>query len=157
MSQDEYTTSQSDKEEHAPTPSSKNDYYSTHHRKPKDLGLDNSTRNRSRVLRSRHDAWHILYGVLPAPAIILLFDADQEIYGNWIPKSDIQRKINEAWANSNKEKIKRRVAWYYLFEGMSLEDVVHEINTLWLDPDYEIKIGLERVKKVSLATIRKGK
>ena len=156
MSQYEYTSpSPSQVTEDAPTPSVKNDHYSTHHRKPKNVGVDDSPRNKSSVLRSKHDAWHILYEALPAQEIISLFDADQEIYGNWIPKSDIQRKVNEAWANSSERKIKRRKAWYYLFEGKSLEEIVDEINTVWLDSDYQIVIGIERIKKVWIVGSKK--
>ena len=155
MSQDEFTLQIPQIPEEAPTSSAKNDHYSVHHRKPKNLQGCDSARNTSLVLRSKHDAWHILYEALPALSIILLFEADQEIYGDWIPKSDIQRRINESWANSSKEKIKRRKAWYYLFEEKSLEDVVHEINTVWIDPDYKIEIGFERIKKVWLTTTKK--
>lgn len=156
MSQDEYVPpSPFQTIEDAPTPSAKNDHYSTHHRKPKDIEVDDSPRNKSYVLRSKHDAWHILYGTLTAKEIIARFDADQEIYGNWIPKSEIQRKINEAWANSSERKIKRRKAWYYLFDGKSLEEIVDEINTVWLDPDYQIVIGIERIKKVWIVESKK--
>lgn len=148
MSQDEYASyTRPEDTENAPTSSAKNDHYCIHHRKPKDIEGEDTPRNRSTVLRSMHDSWHILYGTLPAHEIIVRFDADQEIYGNWIPKSDIQRTINEGWANSSKEKIKRRKAWYYLFEGKSLEEIVDEINRIWLDPDYTIQIGIERRKK----------
>ena len=150
MSQDEYTSQLPQVAEDAPTSSINNDHYSIHHRKPKDLKGTDTSRNKSSVLRSKHDAWHILYEALPAQEIIAKFEADQEIYGNWIPKSEIQRKINEGWVNSNKEKIKRRKAWYYLFEGKSLEEVVDEVNTTWIDPDYQIVIGTERIKKVLL-------
>lgn len=156
MSQDEYVSPlPSQPTEDAPTLSVKNDHYSTHHRKPKNVELDDSPRNKSSVLRSKHDAWHILYEALPAHEIISRFEADQEIYGNWIPKSEIQRKINEAWANGNEKKIKRRKAWYYLFEGKSLEEIVDEINSIWLDPDYQIMIGIERTKKVWIVGSKK--
>lgn len=156
MSQDEYVSpSLSQTIEDAPTPSARNDHYSTHHRKPRNVQGDDSPRNKSSVLRSKHDAWHILYEALPAPVIISLFEADQEIYGNWTPKSEIQRKINEGWANSSEKKIKRRKAWYYLFEGKSLEEIVDEINSIWLDPDYQIMIGIERTKKVWIVEFRK--
>ncbi len=156
MTQNEYAPLPSPlNKEDAPTSSGDNDHQSVHHRKPKNIKGSDSARNRSYVLRSKHDAWHILYGALPATEIISLFEADQEIYGDWIPKSNIQRRINESWANSSKEKIKRRKAWYYLFEAKSLEEVVREINTVWIDPDYQIAIGIERIKKVWLKSSKK--
>ncbi len=156
MPQDEYSSlPYGDGKEEAPTSSINSDHISTHHRKPKILRGGEAVKNKSLVLRSKHDAWHILYDTLPAASIILLFEADQEIYGDWIPKSDIQRSINESWANSSREKIKRRKAWYYLFGGKSLEAVVNEINTVWIDPDYRIDIGIERIKKVWIAKVGK--
>ncbi len=128
------------------------DHYCTHHRKPTDIGGKNLKRNKSKVLRSRHSAWHALYGVLPASQIILSFQEDCEIYGNWNPRSPLLTKIIEGYANGSRAKIKRRQAWFFLFEDMALEEIVQEINAIWLDPDYQIQIGLERVKKVWIAT-----
>ncbi len=124
------------------------DHRTIHHRKPVDLDGKNTKRNKSNVLRSRHNAWHVLYGVLPAHEILIAFQGDCEVYGNWNPRSPLLTSILEGYANSSRAKIKRRAAWYFLFEGMSLEEIVTEMNTTWIDPDYEIKIGLERVKKV---------
>lgn len=119
-----------------------------HHRKPTVIGGRKTKRNESKVLRSRHTAWHMLYDILPATDISLKFQEDCEIYGNWNPKSPLLTRIVEGYANSSKAKIKRRQSWFLLFKGMSLEDIVLEVNAIWIDPDYEIKIGLERIKKV---------
>ena len=127
---------------------SEGDYYCDHHRKPKDAGRTDVKRNKSKVLRSRHTAWHALYDVLPAPQIILAFQEDCEIYGDWNPKSPLLTRIIEGYANGSRAKIRRSKAWFFLFGGMSLEDIIQEINAVWIDPDYEIKVGLERVKKV---------
>jgi hypothetical protein len=156
MSQDERAPYQPPQTpEDAPTPSAKNDHYSTHHRKPKNVEVDNSPRNKSTVLRSKHDAWHLLYDALPAQKIIELFIVDQEIYGNWTPKSATQQRINEEWINSSERKKRRRKAWLYLFEGKSLEEIVQEINSVWIDPDYQIEIGTERIKKVWIVQSKK--
>ena len=79
-----------------------------------------------------------------------LFAGDQEIYGDWIKKSELQQKINEGYANSTAKRIKRREAWQLLFGEMSLEEIVQEINTIWLDPDYTIVIEVVRIKSVRL-------
>lgn len=129
------------------------DHYCTHHRKPVDLGGSNLKRNKSKVLRSRHTAWHALYDVMSAPEIIFAFQEDCEIYGNWNPRSPLLTKIIEGYANRSRAKIRRRQAWFFLFGGMSLEDIIQEINAVWIDPDYEINIGLERVKKVWLIQV----
>lgn len=126
------------------------EHYSWHHRKPRDQGGDDSPRNKSRVLRSRHTAWHTLYDALPAQEVMRLFAGDQEIYGDWIKKSELQQKINEGYANSTAKRIKRREAWQLLFGEMSLEEIVQEINTIWLDPDYAIVIEVVRIKSVRL-------
>lgn len=128
------------------------DHYCDHHRKPRDLGGTNYKRNRSKVLRSRHTAWHTLYEVMPANQIILTFQDDCEIFGDWNPRSPLLTKIIEGYANSNRKRIRRREAWFFLFEGMSLEDIVQEINGVWLDPDYVIRVGTDRIKKVWITT-----
>ncbi len=135
------------KERFSPTNSELIDFFDIHHRKPKEQGGLDIPRNRSRVLRSKHNAWHALYEVLPAPAIILQFENDCEIYGNWNPRSNLVQRLIEGYANSTKALIKRRIAWYTLFEGKSLQEIVTEINSTWIDPDYEIQVGTERILK----------
>jgi hypothetical protein len=119
-----------------------------HHRKPESLGGDKSPRNISHVPLFKHRAWHTLYDNYEAPEIIRLFAQDYEVYGiEWV-KSELLTDLHEKWANSTLKKVRRTKAWYTLFEGKSLDEIVVEVNAIWLDPDYEISIGLIRVKTI---------
>ena len=69
------------KEHFSPIQSEVTDFLDVHHRKPREQKGDDTKRNKSSVLRSKHNAWHALYEVLPAPAIILQFESDCEVYG----------------------------------------------------------------------------
>lgn len=135
------------KEHYKPAQDQSVDYYDIHHRKPREQGGDNSNRNTSNVLRSKHNAWHALYEVLPVQLLISQFQNDCEIYGTWNPRSDLIQRLVEGYANSTKALIKRRIAWFTLFGGASLQNIITEINLTWIDPDYEIQIGTERILK----------
>jgi len=124
------------------------DHRTIHHRKPREQGGKNTPENLSDVLRSDHNAWHTLYAALPASSIIKMFTTDCKVYGNWNQHDDLILELLQKYANSTKALIKRRQAWFLLFDEKSLEVITHEINTIWLDPDYQIQIGLLRVKMV---------
>lgn len=124
---------------------------SKHHRKLKSLGGGWSRRNISLVPLDKHRAWHALYRDMEPCDMIPVFKEDYEVFGKDVIKTELMQKLHEGWANSTSAKIKRREAWYFLFENMTLEEVVAQINTIWLDPDYEILIGMVRVKTVQLS------
>lgn len=121
-----------------------------HHRKPTSIGGKNYKRNISYVPLFKHRAWHDLYQDKEAQEIITTFTTDYEIHGIDVIKSDLLKELHEKYANNTAEKIKRNKAWYTLFEGKSLERIVDEINTVWIDPDWEILISMIRVKTVQL-------
>lgn len=131
------------------------DHLSIHHRKPKEQGGKDIPRNRSDVLRSDHNAWHTLYESLPATKIIESFTTDCVVYGNWNRHPTLVIELLQKYANSTKALIKRRQAWFLLFEDLSLEEITFNINTVWLDPDYQIQIETERVKKVWIYNTKK--
>lgn len=127
--------------------------FSKHHRKLESHGGKNYKRNISNVLLFKHRAWHVLYKDLEAPDIIASFAEDYEVFGTDFIKSPLLKRLHEGYANNTAEKIKRREAWYILFIDKTLEEIIEEINTVWLDPDYEILIGMKRVKTVQLRSI----
>lgn len=121
-----------------------------HHRKLESQNGSNHPQNISFVPLYKHRAWHALYDDLPPHLIIENFRQDYEVFGTDFPKSPLMKKLHEGWANSTPQKIKRRKAWYVLFADKTLEQIVEEINTIWLDPAYEILIGMVRIKTVQL-------
>lgn len=121
-----------------------------HHRKLASQNGNDDPHNISFVPLYKHRAWHILYDDLPPLLIIENFRQDYEVFGTDFTKSPLMKKLHEGWANSTAQKIKRREAWYTLFADKTLEQIVEEINTMWLDPAYEIMIGMVRIKTVQL-------
>ncbi|MFA6608683.1 MAG: hypothetical protein WCT07_02130 [Candidatus Paceibacterota bacterium] len=125
--------------------------FTEHHRKPVSInGSKKDKRNISSIRRYKHNAWHSLFGVLPAPDIILLFHEYYEMYGIDYPKSPLFKEWCEGRANSTNAAIKITRAWYALFEGKNLSQIAEEINTYYLDPDYKILVGTERILKACL-------
>jgi hypothetical protein len=92
---------------------------SKHHRKPRSLGGTNAERNISEVCHKKHEAWHILFVNYPAPMIAY--------------------RIEELWYGSYELTEKQKKAWFLLFDGMTSQEILDEINQVWLDPDYEIR------------------
>ena len=119
-----------------------------HHRLPESLGGEKRKKNISYVPRYKHRAWHILFDNLPATEIIKLLRGYYEIFGIDVVKSNLQKEINEGWANANRERIKVRKAWYELFEGMTLQEIIDEVNSKWIDPQCHLRIGIDRVQKI---------
>lgn len=124
-----------------------------HHRKLKSDNGSNGKENLSWVPLYKHRAWHALYDDMPPAGIVKQFAEDYELYGTDYVKSDLMKMLHERWANSNAAKIKRTKAWNTLFAGKTLEEIVEEINTIWLDPAYQILIGMVRVKTVQLSAV----
>jgi hypothetical protein len=123
-----------------------------HHRKPTSIGGEKKAlRNISHVPLFKHKAWHVLYQDFEAPHIIEIFATDYEIHGIDVYKTPLLKQLHEGYANNTEEKIKRNRAWYTLFQGKTLEQIINEINNIWLDPDYEILIGMRRVKTVQIS------
>lgn len=121
-----------------------------HHRLPKSLNGGSNPENISLVPLYKHRAWHKLFDNLPAQEVVILLRGYYEVFGIDNPKSPLQTKINEGWANANSGRIKNREAWYSLFEGLTISQIEDEVNSVWLDPAYSVIIGLERVYKINL-------
>lgn len=117
-----------------------------HHRRLKSDGGSNSSRNISRVPLWKHRAWHTLYQDMEPEDVGVMFRQDYEVFGTDMVKSDLMVELHQKWANNTRDKIKRREAWYALFAEMTLDQIVTEINTVWIDPDFHIRIETIRVK-----------
>ena len=123
---------------------------SRHHRKLSSDGGGDHKGNISFVPLFKHRAWHVLYRDMTPREIIDLFSQDFEIYGIDNKKSDLLKQLHEGWANNTDEKIKRTKAWYTLFADKTIEEIVEEVNNIWLDPNYEILVGMIRIKTIQL-------
>lgn len=63
-------------------------------------------------------------------------------------------KIKEVLRVSKLE-MKKWHSWKYLFSGKSLSEIVNEINSVWLDPDYKLVIETVHTQKVTAVLISK--
>lgn len=128
-----------------------------HHRKPKsllDLYTGRKKPNVIKVPRSKHEAWHTLFNNAPAEKVLKLFRGYSDIFDVTSRKTSLQRQMYEGWIESNVKNIKKQQAWDHLFGGKSLDEIVLEINTHWIDPEYEITVREKRIKTVNL-TLKK--
>lgn len=95
-----------------------------HHRKPQSLGGNRTKRNISIVPHLEHKAWHRLFDNLPAESIPRALAKIMEIHS----------------------------AWHILFANKSLEEIVEIINTVWIDPEFQLTltVDVERTKGISI-------
>lgn len=124
--------------------------YSKHHRKPEVNGGTMAPRNISNVTRLDHDAWHVLYDTLEAFDILPLFRNDYEVHSVHFPKSELSQKLYEEHSNKNYKRKRRKIMWDRLFADKTLSEILHAINTIWLDPDYKFHEEIARIKKFRL-------
>ena len=120
-----------------------------HHRKPESIGGTNGKTNKSRVSNYKHEAWHILFNNCPATKVFENFVLFYEVF-NREDKSELQQTINKEWIDSKPRWVKWRRAWQTLFGGMTLSQIVEEINGVWLDPDYQFCLASKTKQEVIL-------
>ena len=130
-----------------------------HHRKPKSLLVGKTAGRRKpnviRVPRSKHEAWHTLFGNASAEEVLKLFRGYCDIFDLTSRKTKLQKEIYAGWIESRPSHIKKQEAWDHLFAGMTLDQIVFEINNRWIDPEYEISVKVKEVKKVNLTLTKK--
>lgn len=78
-----------------------------------------------------------------------------DIFGQDNGNSEARRRRTSEWVRSKKSRIKKQAAWYDLFGMMKLEQIVTTINSTWIDPAYEIVMGIRRVKTIQIVEKRK--
>ena len=129
-----------------------------HHRKPKSIGgAPYDPRNISMVTHAKHEAWHVLFLDLPATDIMERFRDDYDAFGSFSSKTKQEVMIYEEWIRGNPRNLTRQKAWGTLFKNKSLEEIVRQINTVWLDPDYILTIGTVRAVSINLSHAAKIK
>jgi len=152
--------------------------YTRHHRDPESLGGSDDDRNISIVLKTEHKAWHCLFDNLPVSEVLRLFNFYWEKFGDESKllyetkqkglsvlknlallheQSDIFEEDDLIELSNTLDafrlEIKKKRAWLKLFSGLSLEEIVVKINTIWLDPDYELVIATVPMKIIALKSV----
>lgn len=147
--------------------------FTRHHREPKSLGGKNVDSNISIVPRPKHEAWTTLFDNLPALRVAELFEEYHKEFGNRsrilneakqiglsvLREVNLLNEYGDIFAKAEIEEIhkvltdhrlkaKKINAWLLLFRGKSLEEIVSEINEVWLDPKYKFVIEFAQVKRI---------
>lgn len=154
--------------------------YSRHHRRPESLGGDSSDLNISIVLESKHKAWTLLFDNKDVLEIALSFEKYWSMFGDrpgpvyeakQIGLSVLaELELLEEYKNGklfdgmeverikkvlygHRSKVKRLRAWKILFGGFAtIEEMVNEINTVWIDPGYMLVVHTIQVQKVRVVS-----
>lgn len=110
-----------------------------HHRKPKSRGGKNRMSNISVVEQTRHRAWHTLFGNLDPDTIAL------HIQNIWMP--GVRLSISRGNYTANVVTCptvgftdRKESAWFTLFGAMEEIAIIEEINEVWLDPEYHLRL-----------------
>jgi hypothetical protein len=77
-----------------------------------------------------------------------------DIFGHDNGNSVASRRRATEWVRSKKSRIKKQAAWHDLFGKMRLEQIIANINRVWIDPAYEIVLSTERVRRAKIVAKR---
>jgi hypothetical protein len=147
--------------------------YTRHHRKPRSYKGGSRDSNISVVLRPKHEAWNTLFDNLPAPNVAELLERYWDMFRD---ESKTLREMEQTGMSIlallkdlhdlkkvfkgrelagivkmlriYKLSVKKQDAWVLLFDGMSLEEIVAEINKVWIDPDYKLITKVTEVTRI---------
>jgi hypothetical protein len=104
------------------------------------------------VPRFKHEAWHILFDSFPVSKMLERFEWFYELFATDIRRTREETERNGRWINVYESRKRKKRAWDTLFYGMNLEQILHEINTVWIDPDYELIITTRQIDRIVIGT-----
>ena len=120
-----------------------------HHRRPRRLGGNGGAENISLIPAVEHQAWHTLFNHMHASAIagvlasvfekpLILFVADPKVASIDFQCSGLTALRIDPYVNTKPLNKKQHKAWNLLWQGMSTDDILKDINARFLDPAYKI-------------------
>ncbi len=123
--------------------------------------------------KNLHEAWNNLFDNLPVPNVARLLSEYWSVFGNGVGiDNEIRQIANSVLKDiidfekflpvlSEEEKtsirremakhrfrIKKMNAWRLLFGGKSIEEIVSEINEVWIDPDFRLTVEMIESPKI---------
>jgi len=118
-----------------------------HHRLPRSHGGHSDARNLSILTIREHDAWHRLFKHFYATTIAEQIDRWHHAHGMRVECRRIAHPRHRNMSGSERVRHERELvtdrptavqqeAWEYLFGDLDPPQIVHKINTKYLDPDY---------------------
>lgn len=112
---------------------------SIHHPEPISLGGKDIPENRVYVPRGKHRAWHILFDNFPARQVFNEFEHFYYIFGPG--RLEVESYGLPPWKwNRRRPRAKLERAWRCLFRNKSLNQILENINNIWIDRRYEIRV-----------------
>ncbi|MBI2030548.1 hypothetical protein HYT05_02915 [Candidatus Kaiserbacteria bacterium] len=116
---------------------------SRHHRRPRRHKGPTEPHNITTLTMREHHAWHHLFGHLYATNIARQINAWHPFHGIRVACRQIDMpRYPDLSEQVRGEKISKvpttlqEESWQYLFGKLDPPQIVHEINTKYLDPDY---------------------
>lgn len=67
-----------------------------------------------------------------------------ELDNRTFTKEELEKKRNIF--NRHKVTVRKGLAWERLFLGMSLEEIIYEINDVWINPEYRLVVEVQAKK-----------
>ena len=95
----------------------------------------------------------MLFDNLPAVGVLGLLQEYSEVFYNG-GKSESQIRRDREWIGARQIRKSRKRAWDCLFRNLSLDEIVNQINEIWLDPDYELVVIIQPSHRVVLGIRR---
>ncbi len=112
-----------------------------HHRKPRRLGGGNEKENIIMIRRDEHEAWHTLFNHMQAYQIctIINYWGILQPYTVHICDKNSGKQFN-CFPDCSLREItpKQRQAWDLLWGKLEAIAIIYDINTRFIDPDFEL-------------------
>lgn len=88
-----------------------------------------------------HQAYHRLFENMSVPDMAKRFESYFELFGDYEPRTTKQEEQIQRWIQGHRwddQENRRKIheAWKTLFRGMTLGDMLIELNNVWIDPAY---------------------
>ncbi|MEI6057884.1 MAG: hypothetical protein WCQ60_02830 [bacterium] len=114
-----------------------------HHRRPQSRGGKRTYGNIYRVVRYKHESYHLLFDSFAVPDMVKRFQFYFDLFGDSSPRTTDQNTYLQNWIRGERQRdrdgrIKRQAAWNNLFARMTIADILIEINNCWLDYAWRI-------------------
>ncbi len=120
-----------------------------HHRRPRRLGGNGNPENISLIPAVEHQAWHTLFNHMHASAIagvlasvfdepLILLVEDQKVASIDFQCTGLSALYIDPSNTLDSFNDKQQKAWSLLWEGLSPNKILEDINARFLDPAYKI-------------------
>jgi hypothetical protein len=91
--------------------------------------------------------------------MVMKFQFYYELFGNGKPQSLEEKTRLQNWIHGERQRdqdsrIKRQWAWNNLFAKLTTDDILIELNHVWIDPAYRIVRNINPDCKVVFTAVR---